>query len=187
MKYVKLLGHYYEQGVQTSFCPQTIIRNSTPCSPKPKEGRWCWLVLLRRLAHLHIARLILLTGLEQLFIFSLDSLTLFSPNSLMFSLSCQPRASERGRVEAQYLYGYLYPQGIAKVRLYLYIYTDWILFSCLKWSRCEEKWKLKHQKFNKWLRSSLKQTPAQYYHQPNNIFLYGEWQQWKLHPQGKPA
>lgn len=41
----------------------------------------------------------------------------------MFSLSCQPRASDRGRVEAQYLYGYLYPQGIANVRLYIYILT----------------------------------------------------------------
>lgn len=141
MKYVKLLGHYYEQGVQTSFCPQTIIRNSTPCSPKPKEGRWCWLVLLRRLAHLHIARLILLTGLEQLFIFSLDSLTLFSPNSLMFSLSCQPRASDRGRVEAQYLYGYLYPQGIANVRLYIYIYIYiyWLDFVLL--SQVEQMWR----------------------------------------------
>lgn len=87
----KILGHYYKQGVQTvSLGPHsipgpiihfvTITRNpksQESCSPKLKEERCCRLVLLNSMAHLGISCLILLTGLEHLFTFPLDSLALF--------------------------------------------------------------------------------------------------------------
>lgn len=99
--------------------------------------------------------------------FCLDSLTLFSPNSLLLSFSCQPRASEVGRMDGNTVsVQTLVPRGTSKVRLYTLAG-----FCCL--SQVEQMWEMevvKHQKFNKWLRSSLKQTPAQYYQSKNYSF-----------------
>lgn len=98
----------------------TIIRNSNPRNPphlsSKKEGDagWCfsegWHICV-------ISCLILLIGLEHLFTFSLDSLTFFSPDSLMLSFSHQPRASEMGRMGIQCFYVCLLLGGIMKVRL----------------------------------------------------------------------
>lgn len=97
---IKLLGHYYEQGVQAvslgyHSVPEllilllTITKNpkfQESCSSKLKEIICYWLVLLSRPAHLCIFYLNIHIGLEHLFIFSLHGLT--------FSSSHQIRASE---------------------------------------------------------------------------------------------
>lgn len=77
-------------------------------------------MLLNRLVHLGISCLILLTGLEHLFTFPLDSLALFPPNSLMLAFAHQARASkEKGGL----------------------IYN--VTYMCLSRSGGEEKWKFK--------------------------------------------
>lgn len=155
---------WMSRGFRPHFVPNPLLESPHPAHLSPKKGGDRWLALLRRLAHLHSACLILLIGLEQLFIFSLDSLTLLSPNSLMLSfLVSLGLRRQGGWMGIQYLYGCLSLGEHQKSD-----YIHWL--DCLKWSRCWEIEVVKHQTFNKWLRSRLKQTPAQYYQSKNYSF-----------------